>query len=403
MSAEWAERQRRTNRLARRLAKHVFTQRKIAARQLFGLSKLAWITRGDESESYIKSTKIPALSDIVGKDYSSQSLEQVAEDISRILKDRSLIELICAHTGFTNFYNAYRNSAGNWVETNKAKLLPMYKAAYSSRSTSQRRKLVSLVESMPDISKPNLPELMGAESFLTPTFFMLDPEIKFPLINGRKHVQGLLKVLNVAQLDLVSQYDALVSLYGEDEITDAADLDQVGLDIPDFFASKKIIATNKIWKEKGTLGSAELPLKDEADVEAIKDAGTVLHRRIHNRLTNRFGKALRARGFKLLEGRSKTCTYDILIKRYNDRGEDLLIEAKSSVELPQIRMAIGQIYSYWFELGGGQDIHLAFLLPARPEQCIIDFLDWVGVGIMWYERQNLRTYDDWLQHLTVDE
>jgi len=341
MSEDWAKRQRHTNRMVRRLADHLFNQPEVTAQQLYGLSKLTWITNSYEGDSaaYIRSTKIPALAKIFGKDYSYLSLKQVAEDAAAILKDDSLKELVGGHSGFTNFYKPYRNSVGVWIKNNYSKLLPLYKAAFDLHDDKGRRKLIDAIAKLPGIPKANNPEqLMKPEYFLTPAFFVLDPEIKFPLINGNKRVQNLLNALEVARSDLSSQYTAMVRLYGEGGIMDAADLDQVGGDLSDFLTTDKRKATKKLLEPKNSAGNGDLPLKDEADIEAIRKAGSIKHRRIHNQLTNKLRVALAE--FTLLEGKSQSCMFDVLVKRYTRKGDDLLIEVKSSIEPPNVRMAV---------------------------------------------------------------
>jgi len=399
MSDDWAERQRHTNRLTRRLAGHLFMGTEVTSRQLYGLSKLAWITNSYEGQAaaYIRSTKIPALGDVFGKDFSSASLEHVAKEIAEELDDDSLIELICVHSGFTNFYKAYRNSVFSWIEDNHSVLLPLYKSAFNSQSEQERLNLINAITKLPGIPKANHPDQqMRPEYFLTPAFFILDPDIRFPLINGNEWVQNLLSALEVADSDLPSQYKALVRLYGEGGIRDAADLDQVRRDLPDILTTSKRKATIKLLEKKNT-ADGELPLKDEADVEAIRKAGSITHRRIHNQLTNNLKKSLTK--YTLLEGKSQSCMFDVLVKRYNNTGNDLLIEVKSSAESPHVRMAVGQLFDYWFALKGEEEPHLAVLLPERPADEVVSFLQWMDVGLMWFVNHRLCAEDDWLDHL----
>lgn len=398
MSVNWAERQRHTNRLARALANYLFSQKKVTARQLYGLSKLAWITNSYEGDSaaYIASTKIPALGDVVGEDFSNSSLKQVAKVISRQYGNASLVDLVVGHSGFTNFYKAYRNSVLLWIEANIVKLVPLYRAAYAANSEEERLKIIKSIAGLPGIPKANHPEqLMRPEYFLTPAFFMLDPEIRFPLINGNEWVQNLLNTLEVADSGLVAQYRAMVALYGQGGIVDAADLDQVGRDLPDFLSTNKRNATKKLLENKGTESEDELPLKDEADVEAIKKAGTITQRRIHNQLTNKIRVSLTK--FTLLEGRSESCMFDVLVKNYDGDNNDLLIEVKSSVDSPHIRMAIGQLFDYWYKLKGDEEPCLAVLLPERPTKEMSIFLEWLGVGLMWFQNDRLCTTSKWLK------
>jgi hypothetical protein len=83
MSAAWADRQRRTNRLVRTVAEYVFQANTPSPEQLYGLCKLTWITasfRGDDA-AYINSTKIPALAGVFDADYSQASLSNSAKII----------------------------------------------------------------------------------------------------------------------------------------------------------------------------------------------------------------------------------------------------------------------------------------------------------------------------------
>lgn len=141
---------------------------------------------------YIVRTKIPALGDILVTYFSSKSLKDVAKKVvkdvakevdSSTVGDSPLYTLIKNHTGFTNFYNAYRNSVLQWIEDNFNTLLPLYKRAYSPEGDDGRLKIIEAIAKLPGIPKAQHPEqLMRPENFLTPAFFILDPEIKFPLI-----------------------------------------------------------------------------------------------------------------------------------------------------------------------------------------------------------------------------
>ena len=129
MSENWAERQRRTNQLVRIAADYVFTQKTVLPEQLYGLCKLTWITNNYDGNNpaYIKSTKIPALELICQKDFSDKAIVEVAEEISKILDKPDANKLITAHTGFSNFYKAYRNSSSTWIEKTLKNLFLYFK------------------------------------------------------------------------------------------------------------------------------------------------------------------------------------------------------------------------------------------------------------------------------------
>ena len=401
MSIHWAERQRNTNKLARKIAEYIFTQDNVSAEKLYNLSRLSWITRSCEGEDakYIKNVKIPALGAIFDKNYDkATSLEKVAEDIEAITQNLISKAEILQHTGFTDFYSAYRGSVPEWVEKNFDLLLPMYKSAFRAKSSKDRRKLVEQTANTPKISITG--RSTKPEYFLTPTFFMLDKEIRFPIINGRS-VKNLLKSLGVQKQSLPAQYDAMTALYGKHGIVDAADLDQIA-DIPDFIDSSGKKATKKLLEEKETENSSLLTLKDETDVEAIKRSGTIEKKRTHNQLTNKILRNLS--NFTLLEGRENSCMFDVLVKNY-DSANDLIIEVKSSTERSNIRMAVGQLYDYWYELKccdvKYDNPYIAILLPVRPDDKAIQYLDWMKIGLLWFEGDNLHTSSNWLEPIAT--
>ncbi|WP_250459353.1 hypothetical protein [Microbulbifer litoralis] len=402
MSVDWANRQRNTNHMVRKIAGYVFKKSEVTPNQLYGLSKLSWITNSYEGEnaSYIKSTKIPALGDIFNRDFTSSSLEEVSQDIALILKDSSVDKIVQEQTGFTNFYKAYRNSSLRWVEDNFNTLLPMYKSAYAAKNNSDRKRLIQAIQQTPGIPKANhKKQLMKAEYFLTPAFFMLDKEIKFPLINGNEGVKNLLKALEVQGDDLLKQYTAMVNLYGTGGIEDAADLDQVGSDLPDFIETERKKAKKGLLKNKETKNKDKLPLKDEEDVEVIRKAGTIKQRKVHNQLTNMIRTALSK--YTLLEGRDNSCMFDVLVQKYCKK-QDLLIEVKSSLEKPNIRMVVGQLFDYWYALKGDEEPHIAILLPEAPDSECVKFLEWMGIGLMWFQKDQLHTSTEWLKQLAIE-
>jgi hypothetical protein len=239
---------------------------------------------------------------------------------------------------------------------------------------------------------------MKAEYFLTPAFFVLDKEIKFPLINGNDGVKSLHKFLNVQDDDLLTQYTSMVKLYGTGGIEDAADLDQVGDDLPDFIETEKKTSKKSLLKTKETKNVNKLPLKDEEDVEVIRKAGTIKQRKIHNHITNMLMASLS--NYTLLEGRDNSCMFDVLVKKYNQK-QDLIIEVKSSLEKPNIRMAIGQLFDYWYGLKGNEKPHIAILLPEAPDSECTKFLEWMDIGLMWLEKGQLHTSTEWLGELAI--
>ena len=405
MESRWAARLRRTNKLARLLAGNVLHQPSVSPSQILGLAKLAWVTNSYKGRSagYIRSTKIPALAEILDTDYAGYDLADVARDIASQLNDNSARKLVAAHTGFTNFYNAYRNSVAPWVAANFSILLPLFQQVFAANTDDARLRVVRAIEKLDGIPKANREhERMRAEYFLAPAFFILDPQIRFPIINGNRSVQDLLRAMNVSDDSLHNQYLSMVRLYGVGGIRDAADLDQVGGDLPAFIPSADGTTRKQILAEKDTAEGTDLSLKDEGDIESLQGARTTRSKRLHNQMTNQLREAL-SEYYMLLEGCSNDAMYDVLVKNYDSSGNDLMIEVKSSSEPAHVRMAIGQLYNYWFNDKGAVKGHLAVLLPEKPAIELLDLLAWLNIGTMWFKDGYLDTEDEWLEQLKGEQ
>lgn len=399
MSEKSAQRQRRTNHLARAAADYLFNQRGISSDQIYGLCKLTWITDSHEGidAAYVKSTKKPALGEIFKRDYSEASIEDVATDIAIIVGSPAIKQLILSDTGFTNFYKPYRNAARQWIEDNFDSVLPLFRGAYKLGNDNQGLKLIRKIEQLPGIPKANHKEqLMKPEYLLTPALFSLDGRLRFPLINGNEGVRNLLARLKVSSAPLDEQYQSMIGLYGKGGIVDAADLDQAGRDLPDFVTIDGKKPTKKLLEQKPTQGS-KLPLKDEHDIESLQKERTVVSRRVHNKLTNKLRSYLS--DYTLLEGSSRSAMFDVLVKDFDRKGSDLLIEVKSSVETAHIRMAVGQLFDYWFCINVNTERCVAILLPGAPDDATKELLQWLEIGLLWFSDDNLITCSDWLKDL----
>jgi hypothetical protein len=70
-----------------------------------------------------------------------------------------------------------------------------------------------------------------------------------------------------------------------------------------------------------------------------------------------------------------------------EQERDNLIEAKSSIRREHIRMAVGQLSEYAFrgrkKFGATNQ---AILLPKRPSPDIFEWLDSIGIRVIWRER-----------------
>jgi hypothetical protein len=238
--------------------------------------------------------------------------------------------------------------------------------------------------------------LMHSEYLLTPVFFALDSRVRFPIINGNTKVTALLKKLGAGNASLTERYRRMVAQYGNGGIEDAADLDQVGEDLASFVPVSGRKPTRQLLAHKPTDGTQELPLKDEADIQRLQQALKITARHLHNKLTNALREKLKQ--FRLHEGVNDTL-FDILVRQYDD-ANDLLIEAKSSVEIADTRMAIGQLFDYWFREKGPCEPHVAVLFPEHPPDGTLRLLEWLKIGALWFEEKDrMVTSSEWLKHL----
>lgn len=398
MGQEWAERQRRTHDLVRSVASYLLRKPTVSPNQMYGLCRLTWVTRSFEDNSaYIRSTKIPALRDIFETKFRSTSLTGIAAEIGEITESSQIETAVLATTGFTNFYNAYRNSSRPWIRRNAAKVQSLFRMGFSLDSDSVGLDLVGQIERLPMIPKENQPAaFMSAGSLLTPVLFALDPRFRFPLMNRNKGVQRLLTHYKVNKASLSDKYLAMVALYGRGGITDAADLDQAGRDLPDFIELDGKPATKQFLGEKPTKGN-KLPIKDEEDHCSLREALSVVQRRLHNKMTNTLRKHWAK--YTLIEGSSKAALFDVLIQNFDKQKNELMVEVKSSIEPAHVRMAIGQLCDYWFTTNGESERKVAIVLPQSPYPETHDLLRWLGIGLLWFEGGALRTDDEWLTQL----
>ena len=314
MSQIWSDRQRRTNMLVRKVAKHVLASNPDTD-QIFGLCKLTWITSSYDgvNAAYIQSTKIPALIDALGLSRNlikeKLTLTEVAYEAATIFNDSELQSLLLSHTGFTNFYKAYRNSARDWVDKNKPLLIEIFTKAYSLTSDQQGEELTSLIAQLPLIPKANKPNHgMQPEYLVTPVCLALDSRLRFPIMNGAARVRKILKHVKADDQIAALKYRALVNLIGRSGIRDAADLDQ--LDAIDqlqlgYEGHEPLVSLLDEYPENGDL----LPSKDEEDVKRLQLALATGQRRIHNQMTNKLRRILP--NWTLHEGRAADCKYDV--------------------------------------------------------------------------------------------
>jgi hypothetical protein len=406
MSENWAARERHTNRLVGAIADHLIAKRTLSAEQIYGLCRLTWITadgEGADEAPYIKSTKLPALTDIFGPRLDTSSLPAAARNAAAMAGNPELAKLVRGHSGFTHFYAAYRKTVLGWIQANHNEVAAIVRAARRLDSDAAAEALARRIEALEGVPKANHPEQrMQPGHVLTPLAFCLDPRLRFPVINGRPGIQALLGSQRMRQAPLADKVRTMVGFIGKAGIRDAAALDAaLQQDSAGDLATEapKTRQVGKTLTSKPTSGK-DLPLKDEADLLAIVSGNSQVRRRLHNAMTNRLKVLLAA--FDPSEGDHPRAMFDVLLHGYRGK-HDLLLEVKSSVDDADVRMAIGQLYAYAHHIQPRGTLHIAVVLPARPLGHLIALLDSLGIGCLWFDNadlERLQTHTPSLLHLT---
>lgn len=386
MSADWACRLRATNRLVRCCYEYLRDNKQVTPETIHALCRLTWITKSYDGASagYVKSTKIPALSTIFGENYSTCSMDEIASDIAAKVKKpkQTINRWVKNDTGFTNFRSTYRNSALIWIDNNAKSIKSIVNKAYSSTGKAQPRKIIEIIEKLPKIQSPSGTYNASVNLLITPLVFSLDKTIKFPILNGNKHVDILLKELGVRNSGLLQQYDAMFDLIGKSGIKDAADLDVLATSN----ALGEFLGQNKSGAKLLGKKDRDLPIKDESDYLVLRKNLNVRARRVHNELTNKLRE--KYKGGAIIEGSKINNRYDALIKNYA-KNEDLLIEVKSCTEVADVRMAIGQLYDYHRKLKNKKNTSMAVLLPNKPNDNVVSLLFYARVGLLYFDADKL--------------
>ncbi|WP_257459476.1 hypothetical protein [Archangium lipolyticum] len=96
-----------------------------------------------------------------------------------------------------------------------------------------------------------------------------------------------------------------------------------------------------------------------------------------------------ARFVTVEEGRLQSCRFDALVRNHRE-GRDLLIEVKSTTEIADVRLAVGQLLDYRRQLPKKATTNIAVLLPFAPGEHVRAFLDDVEAMALWFTK-DLKT------------
>jgi hypothetical protein len=368
----------RTAELIKLCYKYQFKDRKPNPEKIHALCKLAWCS---DNKQYTlgalwiiwgKRGQIPYLTDL--NELSSYGFPpQVARQANK-------------PTGFVNFYKAYRNSSLVWIRRHYKQVSFIIHKAARLKSDDEARELADAIDNLPRIPKAHRqPGKISPNSFLTPLVACLDPRLRFPVVNKEGGVLELHKKLGIATFSLLDQFNTLIRLIGQYGIRNSLMLDTISYKLAYMKLPAVTIETKPPAKPGKLLGR-----KDDEDIVIISNGYTGKARRIHNSMTNKLIVICKKFGLYTEEGEYRENRFDALILNYNNKGKDLLIEAKGATSRSDLRLALGQLYDYRRKRSRRAATDLAVLLPEKPKSDDIDFLGDAGINVIWFTNSKLQ-------------
>lgn len=349
--------------------------------KLYALCQLTWHDRLPRTREQRKWKALWVIGDNKGEYPNIES----ADEFGKCGFSPESIVLAKNDTGFVGLYAAFRNSSYDWIVKHFDSLAPLVHKVAWLESDVAARKIFEQIEKLDGIPRPNSKGgKLKPASLLTPLFACLDPRLRFPIINKNDAVIKLHKRLGITYASLPDKFDVLIremkrSRIGNALMLDVCNSDVVGSRIPSKRATKKRI----------------LNVKSEDDVSILLKQRTIKIRHLHNKMTNGLRELCKSEGLEIGQQ-----FYDALISNY-DKGCDLLIEAKSSMDRASLRLAVGQLLDYRRSLARGAVTDLAVLLPRKPEKDAISYLSDIGIYAIWFTDANFKKLNSNLAAFTM--
>ena len=127
-----------------------------------------------------------------------------------------------------------------------------------------------------------------------------------------------------------------------------------------------------------------MDIKDDQDLAFLSKARSVQMQRLHNAMTNGLLRILGARKV-VYAGNRQEAMFDALIQDYEGQERDLLIEVKSSTNIADVRLAVGQLLDYRRFVNRPDATDLAVLLPEEPNTHVRELLKAYDILLLWFE------------------
>jgi hypothetical protein len=389
----WADRSRRTARLVQACYDHASVAGRLDGATIAALCRLTWITVGKSGEpdpvgtrvpkDYWVKTKLPGLRALFDIPPSVTTLAEAAAMMATRAPGTEWADFVLPDTGFVNAYNAFRNALDAWCAEHASQAVEIAAQARVAESDAAGARLVARVAALPPIRSGRRASGLPASNMLMPLLSCLEPRGRLPVINGAPHVTKMLMRLGVSARTLAAQHLALVRLI---DPTDPLRRDAFGLDMHGIASDvpRRPAPGHEPPSTAGGTVGRPLGLKDEREIEATIRGGIQAVTQRHDAMTNRLVKLLEPAGLVAVEGAKQNCLFDVLVRSFDGRGTDLLVEVKSTTDRSSIRLAVGQLLDYRRGLERPLATDLLVLLPSQPEADAIHYLHSVGIKASWF-------------------
>lgn len=378
---KWVKWQLHTARYIRTLWAAASPKQRRDPEFLLVLARCAWVNNPDGSDEARIRWRNAHLARWVGLTETANDAELVARLAGRLkLAPARAKWLVSNDSGITRYYPTFRPAFDRQVRKHAAAVAAAFGAvAASSPDTAAKvGKVARMVLALPEIRVP-----AGGRSALinglSPVLACVDPQRRFPIMNAR--TARLLGALGKRPNEEGAV--ALSRLIGRHGLRHAFDLDVYAQTRAERLPMARAKAEVKL-KDPKAIG-----IKAEESTVAVLTKAKLKVRRLHNKLINRFRRALEW-DYVLAES-----AFDAIVEDWK-KGRRLLIEAKPSTAGPagrmQLRLAIGQLYDYRFRHFQKTLVRtdLALLTTSRPDAASLSLLDHLGIKALWFEGNKLR-------------
>lgn len=354
----------------------------LSGSDLWNLFRLCWWTR---SEDHWRRIKVPALAGLYKAHDLSLKANLHTTLSSASALPRRLVSIASKETGFVNFRPVWRQSSEPWCHQNAGKLrrLLMHVTKLKAEDDEERCQIARMVAALPRIPSPSGKLPCRAALLLTPFVMCLDPQGRFPVVNGREAVTDLLSAMELRAAPLDKQVEGMLFLLGRYTIADAMMID-VLVDSEQLRKLARALVSfhRQEGASKRTETSTPLRYYDDAEREATRKATNIIFRHLHNTMTKALG--VKFAGLPISQGTAPNCRFDALVHDYDGQGRDLLIEAKPDTDRGSIRIAIGQLLDYRRFLPNPDSSDLAILTIGPPADEYLDLLKSLNISALWF-------------------